>query len=85
MARELVERRLAACVNLLPKVESIYRWQGAVESAEEVLLLVKTTVPRFAELKEKILELHSYEVPEVLALPISDGSSTYLDWLCGQV
>jgi periplasmic divalent cation tolerance protein len=85
MARELVERRLAACVNLLPKVESVYRWQGVVESAEEVLLVVKTTPARFAELSETIAALHSYEVPEILALPVSDGSSQYLDWLSGQV
>lgn len=85
IARDLVERRLAACVNLMPKVESIYRWQGAVESAEEVLLVVKTTPARFPELRDKILELHSYAVPEVLALPVSDGSPKYLDWLTGQV
>jgi len=85
LAKELVGRRLAACVNLIPRVESIYRWQGAVESAEEVLLIMKTTTPRFAELRDKIAELHSYDVPEILALPVSDGSATYLDWLSGQV
>ena|SRR5271165_6135032 len=85
LARELVEQRLAACVNLIPKVESIYRWQGAVESAEEVLLVVKTTPARFAELRDKIAELHSYDVPEILALPVSDGSAPYLAWLGGQV
>jgi periplasmic divalent cation tolerance protein len=85
MARELVDQRLAACVNLIPKVESIYRWQGAVESAEEVLLVVKTTPARFAELRDKIAELHSYEVPEILALPVTDGSAAYLEWLSADV
>ncbi len=85
IACQLVEGRLAACVNLLPKVESIYRWKEAVESAEEVLLVVKTTAERFAELRDRIVVLHSYEVPEVIALPVSDGSSKYLDWLRGQV
>jgi periplasmic divalent cation tolerance protein len=85
LARALVELRLAACVNLIPKVESIYRWQGAVESAEEVLMVVKTTKKRFAELREKIGELHSYETPEIVALPVRDGSAAYLEWLGGQV
>ena len=85
LARGLVDLRLAACVNLIPKVESIYRWQGAVESAEEVLLVVKTTPARFAELRDEIAELHSYDVPEILALPVREGSTPYLDWLGGQV
>ncbi len=85
LARELVDQRLAACVNLIPKVESIYRWEDAVESAEEVLVVVKTTPPRFDELREKIAELHSYEVPEILALPVVAGSASYLEWLAGQV
>lgn len=85
LAKELVDQRLAACVNLIPRVESIYRWQGAVESGEEVLLVMKTTPARFAELREKVAELHSYDVPEILALPVSDGSAGYLDWLSGQV
>lgn len=85
LAREVVDQRLAACVNLIPKVESIYRWQGAVESAEEVLLVVKTTPARFAELRDKIAELHSYDVPEILALPVTDGSASYLRWLGAQV
>ena len=85
LARELVDQRLAACVNLIQKVESIYRWQGAVESAEEVLLVVKTTPVRFVELREKIAALHSYDVTEFLALPVTDGSAAYLEWLSGQV
>jgi periplasmic divalent cation tolerance protein len=85
LARELVDQRLAACVNLIPKVESIYRWQGAVESAEEAMLMVKTTPARFAELQDKIAELHFYDVPEILALPVTAGSAPYLEWLAGQV
>ena|SRR5208283_4329577 len=85
LSRELVGQRLAACVSLIPKVESIYRWQGAVESAEEVLLVVKTTQQRFEELRDKIAELHSYDVPEIIALPVTAGSAPYLEWLSGQV
>jgi periplasmic divalent cation tolerance protein len=81
IARHLVENRLAACVNLIPRVESIYRWQGKVESATEWLLLIKTTVDRFPEVRDAIGELHSYEVPECVVLPIEDGSETYLQWL----
>lgn len=80
----LVERQVAACVNLLPGVESIYRWEGKVETAGEVLGIIKTT--RYAELEAAIQELHPYEVPEILALPVAGGSSAYLEWLaasCG--
>ena len=81
IARHLVENRLAACVNLIPRVESIYRWQGKVESAAECLLLIKTTVDRFPAVRDALGELHSYEVPECVVLPIEDGSETYLQWL----
>lgn len=81
IARHLVENRLAACVNLIPRVESIYRWQGKVESAAEWLLLIKTTVDRFPAVRDALGELHSYEVPECVVLPIEDGSETYLQWL----
>lgn len=75
----LVERQVAACVNLLPGVESIYRWQGKVERAGEVLALIKTT--RYPDLEAAIKELHPYEVPEILALPASAGLPAYLAWL----
>ena len=75
----LVERQVAACVNLLPGVESIYRWEGKVERAGEVLALIKTT--RYPDLEAAIRELHPYEVPEILALPVAAGSEGYLKWL----
>jgi len=81
LAEELVGRRLAACVNVLPGVRSIYRWKGAIEREEERLLLVKTRADRFEALREAILSLHPYEVPEVVAVPIDAGSAAYLRWL----
>ncbi|HEY3305538.1 MAG TPA: divalent-cation tolerance protein CutA [Candidatus Binatia bacterium] len=81
LARALVEGRLAACVNRVKPVQSIYRWQGKIESSEEELLIVKTRRDLFERLKEKILELHSYSVPEIIALPILAGSESYLRWL----
>lgn len=76
---ELVERRLAACVSLQPGVESIYRWEGKVERAGEVLAVIKTTC--YAELEAALKELHPYEVPEILALPVEAGLAGYLKWL----
>jgi periplasmic divalent cation tolerance protein len=81
IAEALVEKRLAACVNVLPGVRSIYRWKGAVERDEERLLVVKTRADRFDALREAILSLHPYEVPEVVAVPIEAGSPAYLRWL----
>jgi len=81
IALHLVKKRLAACVNLVPRVESIYRWQGKVESAAEWLLLIKTTEQRIPAVRDAIRELHSYEVPECIVLPIEDGSAAYLQWL----
>lgn len=85
MARALVENRLAACVNVVPGVESIYRWQGEVETAQEALLIMKTTAARFGELRHRILELHRYAVPEIVAIPIVEGSASYLSWVAGEV
>lgn len=85
IARELVERRLAACVNIIPHIESIYRWQDNVESAQEWLLVIKTATARFSAVRDAILELHSYEVPECIALSIEDGSPAYLRWLADSV
>ena len=81
VAEELVGRRLAACVNVLPGVRSIYRWKGGVERDEERLLLVKTRADRFEALRDAILALHPYEAPELIAVPIEAGSATYLRWL----
>jgi periplasmic divalent cation tolerance protein len=81
IARGLVEQGLAACVNLIPRVSSIYRWQGKVEEAEEYLLVAKTDVEHFARVRDAIKEMHSYEVPECIAIPIADGSSAYLNWI----
>jgi periplasmic divalent cation tolerance protein len=82
IALAAVNARLAACVNILPgKVTSIYRWKGKVESAKERLLLFKTSRKRLAKLRELVARLHSYEVPEFIALPIAAGSPAYLAWL----
>jgi periplasmic divalent cation tolerance protein len=81
IARALVERGLAACVNVVPGLVSIYRWKGAVERADERLLLIKTRADRFGALREALVALHPYELPEVLALPIADGHAPYLAWL----
>jgi periplasmic divalent cation tolerance protein len=82
IARTLVERRLAACVNEIGvPVTSVYRWKSKVEMAKEFLLVIKTTKKRFAAMGEAIRELHTYEVPEIIALPIVEGSRAYLDWI----
>lgn len=81
LARVLVEERLAACVNLLPGVRSIYRWEGQVEDASEVLLLIKTRADRCEALASRVRELHPYDVPEVLELPAVGGSDPYLEWV----
>ena len=81
IAYRLVEQQLAACVNILPGVQSIYRWQGNVESAAEVLMVIKTSASLTPEVQSTIASLHSYEVPELLVLPVSGGSEAYLAWL----
>lgn len=81
IARRLVEQQLAACVNILPGVQSIYRWQGKVESAAEVLMVIKTSTSLTPEVQSTIAGLHSYEVPEFLVLPVFGGSHAYLAWL----
>jgi periplasmic divalent cation tolerance protein len=81
VARALVEKRLAACVNVMPGIRSVYRWKDAIEDEEEVLLLIKTSMGLLEELREEIERLHSYEVPEVIALSVVDGSERYLAWM----
>lgn len=81
IARTLVEERLAACVNVTAEVRSIYRWRGSVEEAREHLLVIKARADRLDDLATRIVELHPYDVPEVLALPVDRGLAPYLDWL----
>ena len=81
LADMLVGAHLAACVQILPEIESVYRWQGAIERQPEILILAKTTKTRFAEIEREVRALHSYDVPEIVALPIVAGSAPYLKWL----
>ena len=81
IAREMVERRLAACVNILPPVTSVYRWQGEVTREAEHLLLMKTRKDRFEALRARLVEIHPYDTPEVVALPVAAGHLPYLQWI----
>jgi periplasmic divalent cation tolerance protein len=85
IAHALVERRLAACVNLVPGITSVYRWKGTVESAQEYLVLAKINRACFVEVRDAIHELHHYEVPECVLLEIADGSAGYLGWLASNL
>ena len=85
LADLLIGAHLAACVQILPEIESVYRWQGQIERQSEVLLIAKTTTAKFAELEREVRALHSYETPEIVAVPIVAGSSPYLDWLNASV
>jgi periplasmic divalent cation tolerance protein len=84
IARALVEERLAACVNQLPGLRSVYRWEGRVECGDEVLLVAKTTRDRFDALTARVQALHPYELPEVLAVEVAGGLAAYLDWVAEQ-
>src|SRR5688572_14316814 len=81
LAEMLLREKLAACVQIMPEMESVYRWQGKIERQSEVLLLAKTTRAKFDELEREVRALHSYEVPEIIAVPVITGSAPYLDWL----
>lgn len=81
IAAQLVTEKLAACANLIPNIESIYRWQGKIEKAPEVIVLFKTTATRCAAFQERLKSLHPYDVPEVICLQVEDGLPAYLDWV----
>jgi periplasmic divalent cation tolerance protein len=85
IARALVSERLAACVNVFSGLRSVYRWQGNVTAESEWMLLVKTVRDRFGAVEARVKSLHDYELPEVIALDVVEGSNPYLDWLCGAV
>lgn len=84
LASRLVQERLAACVNIIPRVRSIYRFDGAVHDDAEVMLIIKTTVSRWPELCARVVELHPYDVPEVLRLVVDEGADPYLNWVCAE-
>jgi periplasmic divalent cation tolerance protein len=81
IAHALIERHLAACVNIVPQIESVYRWQDKLEIATECLLVIKTTADTFARVGDALHELHSYETPECIVIGIEDGSTAYLEWI----
>jgi len=81
IARKLIEERLAACVNVTPRVRSFYRWKGAIEEADECLLIIKSSRDLFDRLRLELEKAHTYEVPEVVAVPVVDGSPNYLNWV----
>jgi periplasmic divalent cation tolerance protein len=85
LAEVLVSERLAACVQILPEMESVYRWQGKIERQKEVLLIAKTLSAKFAALETAVRALHSYETPEIVAVPLTAGSPAYLAWLSASV
>ena len=84
LAHELVARRLAACVNVLAECTSVYRWKGKIENVSEVPVLIKTRADRYGEVEAAIRELHPYELPEVVAVPVVRGLGEYLDWVAGE-
>jgi periplasmic divalent cation tolerance protein len=84
IARTLVEERLAACVNILPPITSVYRWEGKIEEGPEILLMIKTVNERLATLFSRIKELHPYKVPEAIALPVDAGLPAYVQWVVAE-
>lgn len=85
LARAVIEEKVAACVNILGACASVYRWQGVVENATEIPLLIKTTAARYAALEAVVRRLHPYELPELIAVPLAQGLSGYLNWVAGEV
>jgi periplasmic divalent cation tolerance protein len=85
IARHLVETRLAACVNISQPIESVYRWEGQIAEEREFLLIIKSTAELFPEIKTEISKIHSYHTPEIICLPIIDGSRNYLQWISDSV
>jgi periplasmic divalent cation tolerance protein len=85
LAELLIGAHLAACVQILPEMESVYRWQGKIERQSEILLIAKTTAAKFAELEREVRALHSYETPEIIAIPLVAGSTKYLEWLAASL
>lgn len=84
IARQLVEKGMAACVNIMPPVHSVYRWQGSVEEADEITLLIKTSQSLYESVENAIVTEHPYEVPEIIALPIISGLQAYLGWIAAE-
>ncbi len=85
LAHALIDEQVAACVNILGACQSVYRWQGKIENAEEIPLLIKTTAARYAALEAVIRRLHPYELPEIIAVPVAQGLPGYLQWVAGEV
>ena len=85
IANILVEKQLASCVNIIPNISSVYRWEGQIQSESEVLLLIKTTKDLEAEVYREVQNVHSYDTPELITLPITNGSDAYLDWMTNSV
>ena len=85
IARSLVESRLAACVSVTPGIQSVYRWRGAIEESEEWSLTIKSRRDLFAALSAELRRMHSYETPEILAMPVVDGATEYLQWMDGEL
>ncbi|MEN6439942.1 MAG: divalent-cation tolerance protein CutA [Syntrophobacter sp.] len=84
IGRALVEEKLAACANMVPRIRSIYRWKGEIHDEQEVLLLIKTRSSLFPTLRDRVKQLHSYEVPEIVAFPLTQGLPDYLAWVCAE-
>lgn len=85
IAELLVEKNLAACVQILPEMQSVYRWKGEIEKQPEILILAKTVQSKFSELETQVRAVHSYETPEIVATPLTNGSKPYLEWLSANV